>query len=81
MTHVQSPELFAQLPYQLSPERPYCDLYTLLPSVLDLYPDWTEDDVRAFVEEKMKGRLHPEEVLILRALYARLTALRGEFPG
>jgi hypothetical protein len=79
MVQAQSGQLFTHLPLQPHPERPYCDLYTLIPSLLDLYPDWSEDDVRGFVEEKQNSRLHPEELMTLRALYARLVGLRREF--
>jgi len=75
----ESPQLFEHLPLQASPDRPYLDLYTLLPSILDLYPDWSEDDVRSFVEEKTRSRLDSEQVVTLRALYARLVGLRKEF--
>jgi hypothetical protein len=63
---------FDQLPVFYSPERPFLDPYTLIPYLMDLYPQWDENDIRAFAEEKTRGRLTPEDVTTIRAIYLRI---------
>lgn len=71
--------LLGALPVHERPDRPFFDLAVLVPQLLDLYPGWNEDDVRGFVEEKTRSRLHPEDVTGLRVIFQRCSRLRTEF--
>lgn len=73
--------LFGPLPVHPGPPRAFFDLTVLVPQVLDLYPGWDEDDLRSFVEEKTRSRLHPEDVTTLRTVFQQCQRLRAEFEG
>jgi len=45
--------------------------YEVVPHLLELYPDWSEEDVVSFLEEKTGRRIHPEDQITLRAVYRR----------
>ena len=74
-------DLIEDLPVLLAPDHPFADLYTLVPELLDLHPDWTVADVKEFVEEKIRKPLHPEDQTTLNALHPRCQRLRREFEG
>ena len=74
-------ELIPSLPVQLAPEHPFVDLYTLVPELLDLHPDWTLEDMKEFLEEKTRKAIHPEDFITLMTLHQRCVRLRREFEG
>ena len=55
------------------------NFYELVPHLLNLYPDWTEGEIFAFVEEKLRKPLHPEDLTTVRAIYLRHLLLEREF--
>jgi len=72
-------ELISDLPVQRIPSRPYLDIPTLVPHLLDLHPEWSFEDVREFLEEKTRLPMHPEDQITLRTFYQRCLRLRQEF--
>ena len=76
-----TPLLFEDLPLQRAPAVRFLDLHTLVPLVFDLYPDWGEEDVRNFVEEKTLRPVSAEDLTTLRTVYQRCLRLRSEFEG
>ena len=77
--YANCPELFQGLPVQRVPSTGYLNLYTLIPFLLELYPDWVESDLQNFVEEKTGRRIHPEDQTTMIAVYQRCIRLRHEF--
>lgn len=71
--------LLPDLPVQEAPLPSFADLHTLVPHLMDLYPGWDLDDLVAFLEEKTRRSLHPEDVTTLRTVYQRCQRLRREF--
>lgn len=45
--------------------------YEVVPHLLGIYQDWSEEDVVSFLEEKTGRRVHPEDHITLRAVYRR----------
>lgn len=72
MTVVYTPqtELFQGLPIHEAPQE-FVNPYTLVPHLLELYPDWSEEDVCHFLEEKTRRRIHPEERITVVAVFRR----------
>ena len=63
------------LPIQLAPPWRFVNYHTLVPHLLDLYPDISFEDVQDIVEEKTRHRIHGEDF----ACYNRCVCLRREF--
>lgn len=82
MTLVYTPqaELFQGLPIHEAPQG-FMNPYTLVPHLLELYPEWSEEDVCQFLEEKTHRRVHPEEKITVVAVYRRQIRLRGSERG
>lgn len=81
MLVAENPGLFGSLPVQRAPLTGFVNLHTLVPYLLELYSDWSEDDLMQFLEERTGRRLHPEDGTTLRAVYQRCQRLRHEFEG
>jgi len=81
MPDVESPRLFQELPVQAAPAAYRLNLYELVPLLLNGYPEWNEQDIVEFVEEKTCQHLHPEDHITLRAVYQRCLRLEAEFQG
>lgn len=64
--------LLPDLPFALPPTPPVFDLYCVVPELLDLNPGWKFDDIRDFIEEKLRRNLNPEDLTTLRAIFSRL---------
>ncbi|MEI8092788.1 MAG: hypothetical protein WCG80_01100 [Spirochaetales bacterium] len=64
-------ELLSELPVQYAPSTAFFDLYQLVPWLLELYPEWTTEDLESFVEEKTRKRVDPEDLITLAALHRR----------
>ena len=68
------------VPYALIPDLPTfvprlpypVNLYELVPHLVTLYPEWDERDVVDFLEERTGQRVHPEDLITLRVLLARV---------
>lgn len=80
-TVAENPGLFGDLPVQRAPLAGFVNLHTLVPYLLELYSDWSEDDLVQFLEERTGRRPHPEDRTTLRAVYQRCLRLRREFEG
>lgn len=52
------------------------NFYEVVPHLLSLYDDWSEEDILAFLEEKTGRRIHPEDQITLRAVYRRVLPTR-----
>lgn len=81
MTVAENPGLFGKLPVQRAPSATFVNLHTLIPYLMELYRDWSEDDLVQFLEERTGRRPHPEDCITLRAVYQRCVRLRREFEG
>jgi hypothetical protein len=55
------------------------NFYEVVPHLLNLYHDWSEEDIVAFVEEKTGRRVHPEDQITLRAVYRRCRRTEAGF--
>jgi hypothetical protein len=71
--------LIENLPTQMAPPWQFVNYHTLVPYLMDLYPDWAFEDVRDFVEEKTRQPIHGEDNDLLLACYNRCICLRREF--
>lgn len=74
----KSLDLFDNQPRRKIPPYPV-NLYELVPLLLNDHPDWREEDIIEFVEEKTHHLIHSEDVITVRALYRRHLALEAEF--
>jgi hypothetical protein len=79
MSAITTAETLAEgvAPY-LSASRPV-NFYHLVPYLLELYPDWSREDVEDFIEEKTGRRVHPEDQITLAAVFQRCVLRRQEF--
>lgn len=55
------------------------NFYEVVPHLLNLYQDWSEEDIIAFVEEKTGRRVHSEDQITLRAVYRRCRRAEAGF--
>ena len=78
-TSVLTYPLIEDLPVHMAPPWAFVNFHTLVPTLMDLYPDWDLEDVVAFVEEKTHQPVHGEAYDILLACYTRCACLRQEF--
>jgi len=79
VTAVLSYPLLDDLPIQLAPPWQFVNYPTLVPHLLDLYPDSNFEDVRSFIEEETRKAVRGEEYDLLMAIYNRRVLLRSEF--
>ena len=71
--------LLEDLPIQMAPPWQFVNYHTLVPHLLDLYPEWSFEDVQSFIAERTRLPVHGEDYDLLLACYSRCTCLRREF--
>jgi len=74
-------DLLPGLPLHFAPAAVFLDIPTVVPSLLDLYPQWTLGDLEEFIETRTRKAIHPEDQNTLAAVYHRCVRLRREFEG
>jgi len=74
-------ELLHDLPIHPFPRPAFLDIHTLVPQLLDLYPEWTLEDFGEFIESRTGKPIHAEDRDTLTAVYHRCVRLRQDFEG